>query len=209
MNDHTDSICRLAELGILVAIADGKFVQAEAAVIKITIAQRIQELRPSNEAKAEINRTLDRTLQKKHSKKKALRAAQKVCELIVAYDMDDAEEAALELALKVVAADGRLTNDEERILRVIENALCIDAEDGSRLRDLHLRLCHIDADTDEEFFEIDPIEPLEERRKLARKLYRTWSGRVVLQDLVIQRSARENVRRLGRLLARYDRDSSS
>ena len=209
MNDQTDSLCRLAELGVLVAIADGQFVKKEKTTIRAVVAERVQELRPSYSALPEINQTFDRVRRQSISKSEALREAERVCNAIVKYDTEEAEEAAFELALRVVAADGDLKTEEKRILRVIENALFIDAETGSLLREIHLSLCLIDSDTDEEFFDIDPEDHLEERRASARDLYRTWSGRVVLKDLDKQRRAKENVRRLGRLLARYDRESNS
>ncbi len=206
MNDQTDSICRLAELGFLVAIADGQFVKQEKMAIRTAVTERVQELRPSNSDLPKINQAFDRIRRQNISKSEALRAVEKVCNAIVKYDVNGAEEAAFELALRVVAADGDLKTEEKRILQVIENALFIDAETGAQLRDLHLRLCRIDSDTDEGFFDIDPADPLEERRVIARDLYRTWCGRVVLKDLKKRQRAKENVRRLGRLLARYDRD---
>lgn len=208
MNVQIDSICRLAELGILVAIADGQFATEEKAAIKTIVSERIHELRPLRSDLPAVNRTFDRVRKQNLSQKDAVLAAKKVCIEIVKYDTDNAEEAAFELALRVVAADGIVKKEEEHILRVIEKALHIDALHGAQLRDLHLRLVHIQADSDEAFFDIDAADSLEDRRTSARNLYRTWSGRVVLQDLNKRQRAKENVRRLGRLLASYDRTSN-
>lgn len=176
-----DAIKLSIQLGIAVAYTDGRLEPSEASSIKEWSAKRLEELPDAEKAaaKEKINAAIrDAFEQAKSGSLNVDSAAKELRDSPLA----GVEMQALELCVKVMAADGIVDPKELEIVRRIGNLLGISYDDIRNLTDKHPPTSTSQpgsADlTDEQFVGIEPGLPDEAVRKEIRRLFGTYNARL-------------------------------
>lgn len=181
---RVEAICLSIKLGIAVAYADGNLEPSEAKSIKDWSAKRHEELPDSEqpEAKEKINSAIREAGEQA---RKGMLSIEAAAGKLRESPLAGIEMLALELCVKVMAADGNFDPKELEVVRHIGSLLGISYEDIRNLTDKHPPSATTQSGsaelTDEQFVGITPGLTPEDIRKEIRKLFSTYNARLSIE----------------------------
>jgi len=208
MQQHA-ATCRLAKLGVLIAGIDGTVDRAEAFAARDFMQNLLAVSKAPTPVKTAVNETLRSTLLTVRGGGSVRDRIWRLCGEIHAAGKVAEAEIAMELVLRVVAADGEVDLAEADMVEEIAAWLHLKQGTVAALKGRHLKLARIQVDSEEQMVGIDPEWPISRKRKYIKTEYRKWHGRVTLQDPSIREEAEQRIKILASLRAKMDADRAA
>jgi uncharacterized tellurite resistance protein B-like protein len=169
----------LIKIGMAIAMADGKLDDTEGEALKSWIKENI-DLFPDKEREV-LKKTYNDTL--KESYRMAMSGnlnLNHICKEINKSGEYSHRHDALELAYKIMIADGAMHNEEIKTFNKIANIFNIDKNELENIRDKYtVEFNHKSSDLDlEQFLSIDPSLSNDEIKEQLRKEFQKWNNRL-------------------------------
>lgn len=192
----------IATAGFAAVLADGDIDDAEMRLLDRFLTARHERVGDDGALAGAARAALDEARMRARTGATARELLQQAGRDLADAD-DGPRESAYELAVRIMAVDGRITEDELARLNELAEVLHLSAETTSTLRNRHMKV---------EMFEGDEADPLgvppgtrEEQRRFLREQLRTWRPVLTNPDASKREQAQAMIDRITERIEEIDR----
>jgi len=173
----------VASVALAMCISDGAISKEELAVVKSFFTERLKDDEDAAARKVRMTEHLRTTIiELKSSPARPREVMERACASIVGDDDAGLAQTTYELAVKTVAGDGAVGDEEQAALERLATRLKLDKEYVRETRDRILTASMFVFSSDEAFLGMPPNLSVDEKALFLAEEYRKWNSRVTSPD---------------------------
>jgi len=200
----------IAEIALSVCAADDYIDKRETSVIQDFFSEHFARLKNPDKIREAVNMTMKNILEKHKNKQLNVSAGiNYLCNQLLETDNPAAVHSAYELAVRIVAADEEVQDDEQRILKKLSTSLEIPNELAKEIKDKIFTVSMFAKNSEATL--LDMPMGLSKNKKIIflNKEYQKWRARVNHKDEKIRTEAEIRIQAITKLRQKLEKESDN